>query len=89
MSAAAKSLAVYGDLARAIRRESVSAVRHWFGVHPVTVWKWRKALGVPEWNHGTRKLWEANFTAGSHLNGVKAGIAEARDPVCRASSTKL
>jgi hypothetical protein len=81
---ATKSLVVYRDLARAIRRESVSAICHWLGAHPVTVWKWRKALGVPEWNHGTRKLWEANFRAGSHLNGVNAGIAKARNPIRRA-----
>jgi len=81
----ARSLVVYGDLARAIRRESVSAICHWFGVHDLTVWKWRKALGVPERNYGTRKLWEANMAAGSYLNGVKAGTAKARDPVRRAT----
>jgi hypothetical protein len=42
----AHSLVVYGDLARAVRRESVSAICHWFGVHDVTVWEWRKAFGV-------------------------------------------
>jgi hypothetical protein len=78
------SLVVYGDLARAIRRESVSAIGHWFGVHDLTVWKWRKALGVPERNYGTRKLWEAASNAGYYLNGVKAGVAKARDPVRRA-----
>jgi hypothetical protein len=80
----ANSLVVYGDLARAVRRESVSAIRHWFGAHDVTVWKWRKALGVPERNYGTRKLWEASAASGSYLNGVRAGIAKASDPVRRA-----
>jgi hypothetical protein len=79
-----KSLVVYGDLARAIRLESVSAICHWFGVHDVTVWKWRKALGVPERNYGTRKLWEALAATGSYWNGIRAGIARAGDPIRRA-----
>lgn len=62
----ANSLVVYGYLAQALRRESVSAICHWFGVHEVTIWKWRKALGVPERNYGTRKLWEAAAAADSY-----------------------
>ncbi len=42
---------LYGDLARAVRRESSEAIKHWFGVGDDTVWKWRKAFGVEE--HGT------------------------------------
>lgn len=80
----AKSLIIRGDLVRAIRRESVSAVCHWFGVDELTAWKWRKVLGVPERNYGTRKLWEANAAAGSFWPGVKAGTAKAADPFRRA-----
>ena len=80
----ARSLVVYGALAHAVRRESVYAICHWFGVDDVTVWKWRKMLGVPERNFGTRRLWEANIAAGSYLNGVKAGVAKTRDPARRA-----
>jgi hypothetical protein len=68
-----KSLAVYGDFARAVRRESVSAVCHWFGVHDLTGWKWRKALGVPERNYGTRKLFEAAAATGSYPQGSEGG----------------
>jgi hypothetical protein len=61
----AKSLVVFGDLVRAIRRESVYAMCHyWFGVNYQTVTKWRKALGVPQRNEGhsqalgsKRRLW--------------------------------
>ena len=35
----AKSLVVYGGLAKAIRCESVQAVAYWFGVTPQTVTK--------------------------------------------------
>jgi hypothetical protein len=80
----AKSLVVRGDLVSAIRRESVSAICYWFGAHEVTVWKWRKALGVPERNYGTCKLWVANAAAGSFWPGVQAGMAKAADPVRRA-----
>src|SRR4051794_27994816 len=52
----AKALIVYRDLARAVRRESAIAVCHWWGVTAQTVTKWRKALGVPEHNDGTRRL---------------------------------
>lgn len=51
------SLILCGDLIRAVRTESVIAVAHWWGVNAVTVWKWRKALGVPQVNEGTGRLY--------------------------------
>ena len=53
---AAKALVVYGDLARAVRRESNQAVCYWFGITPQTVSKWRKALAVGLTNDGTHRL---------------------------------
>src|SRR5919202_1919966 len=52
----ARSLVVCGGLARAVWREAAVAVCHWWGVSPVTVWKWRSALGVPQHNEGTLRL---------------------------------
>jgi hypothetical protein len=46
-----------GGLAKAVRRESAIAVCHWWGVTPQTVSKWRKALGVPQVNEGTARLY--------------------------------
>src|SRR5262245_45832682 len=40
------AIVLYGALAEAVRRESAQAVGHWFGVGPVAVWKWRRALRV-------------------------------------------
>jgi hypothetical protein len=80
----AKSLIVRGDLVRAVQRESVYALCHWFGVNYQTVTKWRKALGVPPRNEGTRCLWEANTTAGYFWRGVRAAKANSSDPVRRA-----
>jgi hypothetical protein len=79
-----KSLVVFGDLVRAVQRESVYALCHWFGVNYQTVTKWRKALGVPECNEGTRRLWEANAAAGSFWRGVRAAKANSSDPFRRA-----
>ena len=50
-------LILCGDLVRAVRRESETAVAHWWGVSITTVWKWRKALGVVEHNEGTQDLY--------------------------------
>jgi hypothetical protein len=47
---------VYGDLARAVRRELALAVGHWWGVGMYAVWKWRKALGVGATTRGTSRL---------------------------------
>jgi hypothetical protein len=40
------AIILYGALADAVRRESVEAIKFWFGVGNDTVWRWRKALGV-------------------------------------------
>ena len=84
MKAARRWLPSFGDLVRAVRRESSYGICRWFGVHDSTVWKWRKALGVPERNFGTRKIWEANAAAGSFWSGIRAAQANASDPVRRA-----
>jgi hypothetical protein len=50
------SLVVYGDLARAIRRESPAAVMYWWGISRRTTVVWRRALDVPPTNDGTHRL---------------------------------
>lgn len=51
-----KSLILCGDLARAVKRESVEAVSYHWDVCRAVVQKWRKTLGVEEFNEGTRQL---------------------------------
>ena len=46
-----------GDLVRAVRCESVAAIRYWFGVGTATITKWRWALGVQRFNEGTTQLY--------------------------------
>jgi hypothetical protein len=53
------TLILYGDLARAVRRESAVAVAHAWGVTAQTVTKWRRALGVPRATEGTSRLHRA------------------------------
>lgn len=45
-SGSALSLVLYGDLAKAVRREAAVAVRYWWGVSGSTILKWRRALGI-------------------------------------------
>ena len=48
-------LLVEEELARAVRCESVLAVRYWWGASPPAVWRWRKALGVPRQDPAKRQ----------------------------------
>lgn len=42
----ALSLVLYGDLAKAVRREAAAAVRFWWGVSGSTIMHWRRSLGI-------------------------------------------
>src|SRR5262245_7379723 len=48
----ARGLVVFGALAEAVRRESAQAVAGHWGVSTLTVWQWRRELGVPRENEG-------------------------------------
>jgi hypothetical protein len=45
-----------GDLVKAVRRESVLAICHWWAVNPQTVRKWRRAIDVGPSTEGTSRL---------------------------------
>jgi hypothetical protein len=79
-----KTLILYGDLAKAVRRESNQAVAFWWGVTPQTVTVWRKALGVPPTTVGTSKLRSAHFHEPWARRAQKKAVAKARDPERRA-----
>jgi hypothetical protein len=80
----AKSLVLYRDLARAVRRESSLAVCYWWGVGAEAVWKWRKALGVPAKTEGTLARHTAHGKSRAGRKAVAAMHATARDPGRRA-----
>jgi hypothetical protein len=77
---AGRALVVYGELARAVRRESNQAVCHWFGVTGQTVSKWRRALGVGQTTDGTRRL-RVDYSAEPWAVRARGKAhAKARDP---------
>lgn len=74
-----RALIVYGALARAVRRESASAVAYWWSVTGQTVSKWRNALGVVGPTDGEREM-RAEL---GRRNWPKVGpkfLAKAHDP---------
>ena len=77
-----RSLVLYKDLVRAVRRESLVAIRHWWGVCPLTVQRWRRALDVPAMTMGSRRLKAAYAlsSAGDKARraGAKAWTAQRR-----------
>jgi hypothetical protein len=80
----AKSLVLFGALARAVRRESNQAVARAWGVSGQTVTAWRKALGVGPTTDGTSKLRSAHFHEPWAREAQTKAWAKARDPGRRA-----
>ena len=66
---------VYPDLARAVRVESRFAISYWWGVSTTLVTRWRKRLGVPENNEGTRRLHKITFRAGKKVYRLGIPVA--------------
>jgi hypothetical protein len=76
----AKSHAVFGDLAKAIRRESATAVCYWWGITAQTVTKWRKAMGVGEVTEGTSALKRKNFEEDWAIAARQKAYSKLGDP---------
>jgi hypothetical protein len=77
-------LIVCGGLARAVRTEAAIAVAHWWGVTPLTVWTWRKALGVGATTPGTSRLRRAHALGPAGTAALAKAQAKAQDPERRA-----
>ena len=77
------AIVVYAGLAKAIRRESAQAVAHWWGVRPLQVSKWRKALSVGPTTAGTSRLRSAYFDEPWFEDARRAAHSKARDPARR------
>jgi hypothetical protein len=77
-------LILCGDLARAVRDESESAVAAHWGVARETVWKWRRALGVTEYTPGTRQLIRDTIPEKVDLARLAEARARSRTPEARA-----
>jgi hypothetical protein len=57
------SLIIFRGLKRAIERESIQAVAHWWGIHTHTVSRWRSVLEVTRETPGTLRLQEKALKA--------------------------
>lgn len=79
----AKSPVLYGDLLRAIRMESPSAIRYWWGIGSDRIRKWRRALEVGE-TEGTMILRKSLATPEKIAKINAAAVLKARDPERRA-----
>jgi len=76
-----RSLVVYKDLLKAVRRESGIAVCHWWGLTSQTITKWRKALEIGPVTRGTSALRRAHaLSPWADLAREKAW-AKANDPI--------
>ncbi len=82
--ARARFFIVTGDLERAIRAESNLAICYWWGVSELTVTTWRRELGVPRVNEGTRRLHHEHALEPAGQDALEKAIARAREPAVRA-----
>lgn len=57
VTAEKRSYPLFGALVKAVKAESVNEVSRLWGVGRKQVYRWRRALGVPRFNAGTRALW--------------------------------
>jgi hypothetical protein len=78
------SMIVCGDLVRAVQTESVLAVAHHWGVARETVWKWRRALGVPMWNEGSLRLHRITQPERYDIQALERARKRSQTPKARA-----
>src|SRR6266446_8268051 len=82
------SLVVCGDLARAVRQESVDAISYHWGVCRGVVQTWRKALGVTENTPGTSHYRKWSMAHGA-ARLKKRLTARAKDPTARVKTPRI
>lgn len=77
----ATTLVIYAGLVDALRRESLSAVCHWWGITPQTATKWRRELGIGAMTEGTVKLKsEVAKSSPGIARALEAAQRKATDP---------
>ena len=79
-----RSLTLCGERVRAVRTESASGVAAHWGVAMTTVWKWRRALGVPCFTEGTRRLYQDVIPEKVDLEALAEARRASRTPSARA-----
>jgi hypothetical protein len=76
----AQSPVIYGALAKAIRRESRVAVRHWWGLSSHCHNRARRGLNVPTINEGTHRLLSRYAQTETFREAQRRGWAKNADP---------
>lgn len=76
-----RSLVLCGDLVKAVQVESELAICHWWGVSKQVVARWRRALGVDKYTHGTRRLHAANSGRTESLERLARNRHKVVDPL--------
>lgn len=85
-----RSLILFEDLARAVKVESLLAIKIAWGVSRFSINKWRKLLEVERVNQGTAARWQSNvalvITPQQNQDGLRR--AHAREARIKAEATK-
>ena len=76
----AKTLVMFRDLAKALKKESATAICHWWGITEQTVTVWRKKLGISSGTLGSRKLRSAYGSHPEFRHVLEAAQAKLKDP---------
>jgi hypothetical protein len=76
-----------GDLVKAVRRESATAICYWWGVTPQTVSVWRKALEVGRATEGSSRLWRQNAEEVVTEEVRQRAVAAANTPEANAKTS--
>jgi hypothetical protein len=76
-----------GDLVKAVRRESATAICYWWGVTPQTVSVWRKALDVGRATEGSSRLWQQNAERVMTEEVRRRAVAAANTPEANAKKS--
>ncbi len=72
---------LFGSLLKAVQRESLQAVAHWFGVSKWRVHQWRAGLSVAPNNEGTLLLRKAFADEPWFQRAQRRAWTKAKDPV--------
>ena len=78
------AIIVCGDLVKALKSESASAVSYWWGVSAHQVSRWRAALGIETETEGTLALWASHEGNPNIAEFSTAGNAASLAPDARA-----
>jgi hypothetical protein len=82
-------LLVTDELRRAVETESSAALVYWLGVNQGTVWRWRLAFGVGQWDTpGSQRLLRVSVERGANVTRGRPLPSEVREKMRQATATE-